>query len=355
MQKYVWAIAGGLLAVSTGCSGAGTTANPSMSMQQQTIVNRGGQSAPAGAWTIEKPLPMPLAGAAAVYDGFNFPVLFGGESAQKHAQRNTLYEGDFFNWTKAPPLLHARSLLAAAWTGGYFGNRLYAIGGIDNGKVVGTLEALNEDKNQRYELPPMPTPRYALGADGNFGSAAIAIGGADSQGNALNTAEAFNAADRTWRELAPMPTARYGLSVVSENGARGLHVVIFAIGGKNASGVLNTVEAYDPKTNRWKTVAPMPTARYFAGAAQSNIPNTPGFIVAGGIDAKGNVLNTVEEYDAVHNTWTTLPPLHIARYQIAAVQDMNGDVLAIGGIDASGKVSDAVEAYNPLSTPAPAR
>lgn len=39
------------------------------------------------------------------------------------------------------------------------------------------------------------------------------------------------------------------------------------MGGINASGILKTVEAYDPKTNTWTPLAPMPTARDGLGGA----------------------------------------------------------------------------------------
>ena len=54
-----------------------------------------------------------------------------------------------------------------------------------------------------------------------------------------------------------MPTARAGLAVGVVDG------VLYAVGGFRADGgVLNTVEAYDRRTNTWTTKAPMPTARW---------------------------------------------------------------------------------------------
>ena len=59
----------------------------------------------------------------------------------------------------------------------------------------------------------------------------------------------------TWKSLAPMPTARILLAAVTGPDAH-----IYAIGGENANGRLHTVEVYDPSTNKWTTVASMPTA-----------------------------------------------------------------------------------------------
>jgi hypothetical protein len=42
------------------------------------------------------------------------------------------------------------------------------------------------------------------------------------------------------------------------------------VGGTKPSVILNTVEAYDPLTNTWTPKAPMPTARYNFGAGVVN-------------------------------------------------------------------------------------
>jgi hypothetical protein len=59
----------------------------------------------------------------------------------------------------------------------------------------------------------------------------------------------------TWTTKASMPTARSQLAVSVLNG------ILYAVGGTNDSGVLNTVEAYDPTTDSWTTKTPMPTPR----------------------------------------------------------------------------------------------
>lgn len=52
-----------------------------------------------------------------------------------------------------------------------------------------------------------------------------------------------------------MPTARNQISVTVLNG------ILYVAGGTGASDYLATVEAYDPATDSWATVASMPTAR----------------------------------------------------------------------------------------------
>ena len=57
-----------------------------------------------------------------------------------------------------------------------------------------------------------------------------------------------------------MPTARNHLAAT-----KGPDNLIYAIGGVGGS---NIVETYNPNTNKWSTVAPMPTARHGLAAAR---------------------------------------------------------------------------------------
>src|SRR5437660_1625792 len=69
----------------------------------------------------------------------------------------------------------------------------------------------------------------------------------------------------SWSTVAPMPTARDALAAAS-----GVDGRIYAIGGEDDNVNLHstsTVESYNPATNSWSTVAPMPTARELLAAA----------------------------------------------------------------------------------------
>ncbi len=66
-------------------------------------------------------------------------------------------------------------------------------------------------------------------------------------------------------------------------------------------------------------------------------------LVAGGYDASGNPLSSMELYDAATSTWTTMGvTLGAARARHTAVLLANGDVLFAGGVDGSGALASAV-------------
>ena len=137
-----------------------------------------------------------------------------------------------------------------------------------------------------------------------------------------------------WRSVAPMPTERRGLAAVEANGK------IYAIGGYKKD-LLNTIEEYDPKTNKWRRVADMPTARNYLAVAQVN-----GKIYAvGGYIRNQARLNIVEEYNPVTNKWRKVAEIPTARNNLAAAR-ANGKIYAIGGTNKQGYLS-IVEEYNP--------
>jgi N-acetylneuraminic acid mutarotase len=61
-----------------------------------------------------------------------------------------------------------------------------------------------------------------------------------------------------------MTVARYWATAVGLNGR------LYVMGGYDGIDVVNTVEVYDPATNRWSTVTGMPIARWSAGAGAIN-------------------------------------------------------------------------------------
>jgi N-acetylneuraminic acid mutarotase len=146
-------------------------------------------------------------------------------------------------------------------------------------------------------------------------------------------------AQGSWTEEAPMPTARSSLAAASVNG------LLYAIGGSSDTGVVATVEVYNPTTNSWSTAAPDPTARRSIGAGVVN-----GLIyVVGGVDPNGNVLNLLEAFDPVANTWTSLSPMPTAREHLG-VGVINGVLYAVGGCPAGSGCSYTtaeVDAYDP--------
>ncbi|HEV7902787.1 MAG TPA: kelch repeat-containing protein [Pyrinomonadaceae bacterium] len=181
--------------------------------------------------------------------------------------------------------------------------------------------------------PPMPTAREGLAA-ASLNSRLYALGGRNGSGN-LNTVEVFNADANSWTTAAPMPTARQGLAAVA------LNKKIYALGGSNGAS-LNTVEVYDPATNTWAAGIPMQTPRaYLATAVLGNK-----IYAVGGTNA-GTDLNTVEVFDPAANSWAAVASTAITRNGTAVVA-LDNKLYAIGGGSSTSETfTNRVEVYDP--------
>ena len=82
--------------------------------------------------------------------------------------------------------------------------------------------------------------------------------------NNLNANEAYDPNTNQWQTLAPLPTARSGITSQYIKGK------IFVFGGESGAGTFNENEAYDPNTNQWTAMPPMPKSCHGLGSAVAN-------------------------------------------------------------------------------------
>ncbi len=122
--------------------------------------------------------------------------------------------------------------------------------------------------------------------------------------------QAYSILDNTWRYTAPLPMPVNHLNAAVVDGK------IYVLGALKPTpeSVWRAVPdcwVYDPATDVWKTLAPMPAA-LARGSAAVGVHGTTVYL-AGGLlllDLVNNVLatvDTVSAYDTVAGTWTTLP------------------------------------------------
>jgi N-acetylneuraminic acid mutarotase len=71
------------------------------------------------------------------------------------------------------------------------------------------------------------------------------------------TLEVFDPRTNSWERKAPMPKPRAGINGIAARGC----FYVFGGEGNDAvpSGVFAEMEAYDPKTDRWTALTPLPT------------------------------------------------------------------------------------------------
>lgn len=251
-------------------------------------------------------------------------------------------------WERLADMPTRRFGLGAAGANG----QLYAIGGVDFDYMT-TVEAYDPVTNTWTARAPLPQPRGLFGI-GVINGIIYAVGGTGSPGSGVDrSVAAYDPLTDTWTGRAPLPTPRYDLSVAVVNG------ILYAIGGSlfdpSCSCVrqVGTVEAYDPATDTWTARAPMPTARSSFGAATLN-----GVIYAvGGADWREALglglswISATEAYDPATDSWTTRAPIPTPRFWLGAAV-LDGALYVAGGAVPNGSTvmsTDAFEAYDPVT------
>ncbi|MFQ5551501.1 MAG: carboxypeptidase regulatory-like domain-containing protein, partial [Gemmatimonadales bacterium] len=129
----------------------------------------------------------------------------------------------------------------------------------------------------------------------------------------------------TWQALTPLGSVR------TENSVAALDGLIYVVGGFKPSGggaaAETAVERYDPSTDSWTTVAPLPAGVNHAGLAAVGGKL---YLVGGYGGATFTGTDIVRIYDPATDGWTMGASLPSARGALA-VAVLDGKIHAIGG------------------------
>ena len=294
---------------------------------------------PTGTWSTRKPMNLPAVFAAtvAVPDGRIFVISgfapYGRPRRLTNAVR--VYDPSKDAWAEASPIPTARGSPAAAV--GPDG-KIYVVGGVDPDSKNNVVEAYDPKTDSWARLKPLPTKRddglCAVAAKGADGRVRIyAIGGRDDSkpGNGLSTVEAYDPANDTWSARAPMPTHRHALAAT-----RGPDGRIYAIGGTN-DRVFSTdvLEIYDPVKDAWAPGAPdalRPGVRRPPHSPRARPARS--WSLAAGIRTTSPLRSAVA-YNPRTDTWRSLPGVPTARAAAGAVTIEGADgclrVYVLGG------------------------
>ncbi len=212
------------------------------------------------------------------------------------------------------------------------------------------------------KLAPFPEPAeevYGASAGGKM----YVFGGLAPGWKPRGLVFEFDPATNTWTKKRPMPLASHHLAVVELNGR------IYVFGGfvPPTSGPpswvpIDNAWEYDPATDSWKALAPMPTKR---GAAVAAVVDGKIYVIGGGTTSPDSkepsihparphlAVGTVEEYDPATNSWRSRTPMPTPRNH-AGVGVVGGKIYVIGGRLGAAFISvatntDVVEEYDPAT------
>ncbi len=138
-----------------------------------------------------------------------------------------------------------------------YDGKLYYAGGLHDGEAVSWLDVYDPRTNRWTQLPDMPRARDHFQA-AVVGERLYALGGRNTAVDDFVTeSDAFDLRRGRWvTGLAPIPTPRGGY------GATVLEGEIVVMGGETSERALAAVEAYDPRTDRWRVLEPMAVPRH---------------------------------------------------------------------------------------------
>ena len=148
--------------------------------------------------------------------------------------------------------------------------------------------------------------------------------------------ECYDAPENAWALVSPLIEARSGHCAVCLNNGQ-----VMILAGSGRQGTLNSVELYNPTDDQWTAASPMGVPRFSHTATLLN--NGHVMVCAGNnlYQGAGQILDSVEIYDPVGDSWTVAPSISIARMNHSATLLASGEVLVLGGYSA--KMNTAID------------
>ena len=124
-----------------------------------------------------------------------------------------------------------------------------------------------------------------------------------------------------WNEQAPYPIDIWGHAVASVGGN------VYSFGGIVNNTAITNAYKYNPSTNTWLPIAPLPQPRgWFSGTSDGTY-----IYLLGGVDQNFNTTATLWRYDPISNTYNTSLPSYTIPTYFHACAYLNGKIYRIAG------------------------
>lgn len=265
-------------------------------------------------------------------------------------------------WGKLAPFPEPAEELVGAAAGG----KMYVFCGLAPGwKPIGMVYEYDPATDKWAKKKPMPLVSHHVaftelrGKIYAFGGFVLPQSGPPAW-EPVNNAWEYDPATDAWKALAPMPTKR-GSPVAAAVGDK-IYVIGGAVPGPGQSAVhparphrsVGTVEEYDPATNTWRERSSMPTPRNHAtaGVVSGKIYVIGGRVGAAFISSGSSNIDVVEQYDPAADSWGPSRAKMPSARSAMASGVYGGRIYVTGG---EGQDSQrmytfrALEAYDPAS------
>lgn len=194
------------------------------------------------------------------------------------------------------------------------GDRLFVVGGLITNQFLGIPDVYEYDFQNDTWIPrtPMPTPRGGCGVTVWNGEIYVA-GGEAGVGGHLTNLESYDPVSDSWTVHPNFTFERNHLGA----GAVDNKIIVVAGRDQGFTGFVPQTEIYDIATQTWSMGTPIPTPR--AGCAAATVEGK--IYVFGGegnVNSASGNFDDVEAYDPLTDTWEILPPMPNPRHGIQA-------------------------------------
>jgi subtilisin family serine protease len=270
------------------------------------------------AWTQIDNTPVPISdNAAAWVAGKVYSV--GGGSSTGNEKKLMVYDPATEDWTTLADMPHARSKPAAA----NVGDKLYVFGGWATGGTPEPSVDVYDPEAGSWSTLGATNPNARSGAGiAVIDDSVYLVGGCTNSGCTMSASTVkFDPAGETFSTVAAYP------HVVAFTACGGIAGQAYCAGGVSTASHTDGF-SYDPDSDAWTPIAPMPVDLWGSQEAAAN-----GMLVlAGGYtNNSAAITNRTIGYDPAANAWVDLPNANFARVRGAG---------ACGAYKIGGWVSD---------------
>jgi len=218
-------------------------------------------------------------------------------------------------WIGGTPLSEPRSEVAAAPLSG----RIVVVGGfLASGANSRRVDAYDPVRDAWARLPDLPVSVDHAAAASVRGRLVV-VGGYGADRQPLRSAFLYDGSG--WRTLPPPPEERAAAAATAT--ARG---TVWVVGGRTRAGLATTMLALDLQTLRWRVArGPRPREHLAATALGGKV-----YVLGGRVAGLDTNLATVEAFDPRTNRWSRLPDLPTPRGGTGAAA-VAGRIVSVGG------------------------
>ena len=280
-----------------------------------------------GIWSERAPLLDPNSETAVAELDGRIYVIGGYPSTRVYVNTVQVYDAATDTWsytTPVPQPLHHTMAAAAHGKLYVVGGEISATGVANQGIYIANVYEYDPATATWTEKAPMPTARSA-GATGVIDGKIYVAGGRPPRGHDFAV---YDPLADAWTVLPDLPTQRNHLAAGAVGGR--LYVVGGRFGGGVGSEMTGVVEVYDPSTNSWTAAAPLAVPR----GGVNGIAARGCFYAFGGegndADPRG-VFAENEVYDPRSDTWQSLEPIPTPVHGVTGAAYLDGWIHLPGG------------------------